>query len=70
MPRQARIQYPGAMCHVMSRGNRRQTIYLDDVDRHDLRKPVNAKWGLGQKNRGHQKYCLLSRAIRSVNVFD
>ena len=30
MPRQVRIQYPGAMYHVMSRGNRRQDIYLDD----------------------------------------
>ena len=29
MPRQLRIQYPGAMYHVMSRGNRRQDIYLD-----------------------------------------
>ncbi len=33
MPRQLRIQYPGAMYHVMSRGNRRQDIFLDDVDR-------------------------------------
>ena len=28
MPRQLRIQYPGAMYHVMSRGNRRQDIFL------------------------------------------
>ena len=27
MPRQVRIEYPGAMYHVMSRGNRRQDIY-------------------------------------------
>jgi len=33
MPRQVRIQFPGAMHHVMSRGNRRQDIFLDDVDR-------------------------------------
>ena len=39
MPRQVRIQYPGAMYHVMSRGNRRQDIYLDDVDRQDFLKP-------------------------------
>ena len=32
MPRHVRIQYPGAVYHVMSRGNRRQNIYLDDVD--------------------------------------
>jgi putative transposase len=35
MPRQLRIQYPGAMYHVMSRGNRGDPIFLDDVDRHD-----------------------------------
>jgi REP element-mobilizing transposase RayT len=29
MPRQLRIQYPGAMYHVMSRGNRRQDIFLE-----------------------------------------
>ena len=26
IPRQLRVQYPGAMCHVMSRGNRREDI--------------------------------------------
>jgi hypothetical protein len=38
MPRQLRIEYPGAIYHVMSRGNRRQDIYLDDVDRQDFLK--------------------------------
>ena len=33
MPRQIRVQYPGAIYHVMSRGDRREDIYLDDVDR-------------------------------------
>jgi len=40
MPRQVRIQYPGAMYHVMSRGNRRQNIYLDDVDWQDFLKTL------------------------------
>src|SRR5437588_890866 len=40
MPRQVRIQYPGAMYHVMSRGNRRQEIYLDDIDRQDFLKTL------------------------------
>jgi REP element-mobilizing transposase RayT len=40
MPRQLRIQYPGAMYHVMSRGNRRDDIFLDDVDRHDFLKTL------------------------------
>jgi putative transposase len=40
MPRQLRIQYPGASCHLMSRGNRRAAIFLDDVDRQDFLKTL------------------------------
>jgi len=32
MPRKLRVEYPGAMCHVMSRGDRRENIFLDDAD--------------------------------------
>ncbi|MCX6930194.1 MAG: hypothetical protein NT154_44340 [Verrucomicrobia bacterium] len=31
MPRKLRIEYPGAMYHVMSRGDRREKVLLDDV---------------------------------------
>jgi len=40
MARQVRIEYPGAVYHVMSRGNRRQDICLDDVDRNDFLKTL------------------------------
>src|SRR5438552_490435 len=40
MPRQIRVQYPGAIYHVMSRGDRRENIYLDDVDRQDFLKTL------------------------------
>jgi REP element-mobilizing transposase RayT len=40
MPRKLRLEYPGAMYHVMSRGNRRQKIFLDDVDRQDFIKTL------------------------------
>jgi len=33
MPRQPRIEYPGAIYHVMARGDRREPIVLDDTDR-------------------------------------
>lgn len=33
MARAIRIQFPGALYHVMSRGNRRQNIFLSDRDR-------------------------------------
>ena len=40
MPRRMRIQYPGARSHVMSRGDQRDDIFLDDVDRHDFIKTL------------------------------
>ena len=33
MARSIRIEYPGAFYHVMARGNRREHIYRDEVDR-------------------------------------
>ena len=33
MARKLRIEYPGAVYHVMSRGNRRAAIFADDTDR-------------------------------------
>ena len=40
MPRQLRLEYAGAIYHVMSRGDRRERIYLDAVDRHDFIKTL------------------------------
>jgi len=36
MPRQMRIEFAGAIYHVMSRGDRREPIFLDEGDRHDF----------------------------------
>jgi len=33
MSRPLRIEYPGAVYHITSRGNARQDIYFDDADR-------------------------------------
>ena len=33
MPRQVRIEYPDAICHMMACGNRRERIVIDDEDR-------------------------------------
>lgn len=33
MARQLRLEYPGAICHVMNRGDRREPIFRDDADR-------------------------------------
>ena len=40
MPRKLRVEYPGAVYHVMSRGDRREDIYLNDVDRQDFLKTL------------------------------
>jgi putative transposase len=40
VPRKLRIQYPGAMYHVMSRGDRQERIFLDDIDRQDFIKTL------------------------------
>lgn len=36
MPRQLRIQYPGAFYHLMSRGDRKEPIYFSDHDRSEF----------------------------------
>ena len=33
MARKLRVQYPGAIYHVMNRGDRREAIFKDDADR-------------------------------------
>jgi REP element-mobilizing transposase RayT len=40
MPRKMRVEYAGALYHVMSRGDRREDIFLDDVDRQDYLKTL------------------------------
>ncbi len=40
MPRQLRVEYPGAIYHVMDRGDRREDIFVNDVDRQDFLKTL------------------------------
>ena len=35
-----RVEYPGAIYHVMNRGDRREDIFVDDVDRQDFLKTL------------------------------
>ena len=35
-----RVEYPGAIYHVMDRGDRREDIFVDDVDRQDFGKTL------------------------------
>jgi hypothetical protein len=50
MPRQMRSEYPGAIYHVLSRGDQREPIFLEEGDRHDFLKTLGeacAKTGFG-----------------------
>ena len=64
MPRQLRIEYPGAIYHLMSRGDRREAIYQHDVDRQDFIKTLAETC---QKT-GWQvhAYCLMSNHFHLV----
>jgi len=42
VPRQLRIQYEGAIYHLMSRGDRREEIFRDDLDRKSLLQALGA----------------------------
>jgi putative transposase len=64
MPRAMRVEYPGAIYHVMDRGDRREDIFVDDVDRQDFLKTLAEA---GQKT-GWQvhAYCLMRNHFHLV----
>jgi len=64
MPRQLRIQYQGAIYHLMSRGDRREEIFRDDLDRKSFLQTLGAAC---QKS-GWQvdAYCLMSNHFHLV----
>ncbi len=57
MSRPLRIEYPGALYHVMSRGNASQDIFLDEMDRHLFLK--NLRHCIKQHNLICHAYCLM-----------
>jgi REP element-mobilizing transposase RayT/DNA-binding transcriptional regulator YiaG len=64
MPRKLRVEYPGAIYHIMSRGNRKQDIFLGDVDQHDFLKTL----GETCQKTGFQvhAYCLMRNHFHIV----
>ena len=60
MPRPLRIEYPGAIYHVINRGNQRQNIFRDDADRLGF---VSTLGEACQKT-GWQVRCLVSAKFR------
>jgi putative transposase len=72
MSRPLRIQFPGAVCHVTSRGDKRERIFVDDQDRRSLFEVL----GQGQERFDAEAlaYCLMGnhyhfvRHTRSANL--
>jgi REP element-mobilizing transposase RayT len=64
VPRQIRIEYPGAIYHVMSRGDRREAIVLGDEDRELWLRTL----GEACRKTGWQvhAYCLMSNHFHLV----
>jgi hypothetical protein len=69
MPRQLRLQYPGALYHVLNRGDRREPIFADARDRRrrefarltERRRQADVKEEFQPVQRG---WCLGSEAFR------
>src|SRR5664280_2485361 len=64
MSRKLRLEYPGAMYHVMSRGDQRQDIFRDDDDREKFLSAlgeacVKTEWQV-------QAYCLMRNHFHLV----
>ncbi len=64
MPRKLRIQYPGAIYHVMNRGDRREAIFKDD---HDRGRFLEAVGQTCEKTGWHvHAFCLMSNHFHLV----
>src|SRR5260221_10343944 len=64
MPPNLRVQYPGAIYHIMNRGDRREKIFKDDDDRHRFLKTMAEAC----EKTGWQvhAYCLMSNHFHLV----
>ena len=64
MARPLRIEFPGAVYHVTSRGDRREDIFTDDEDRHGLLEVVAQ--ALSRFDAEALAYCLMSNHYHFV----
>jgi hypothetical protein len=66
MPRQLRVEFAGAIYHLMSRGDRRENIFRDDVDRQDFFKTLAEACPRPAKRRGSRCMPIASWAITFI----
>jgi putative transposase len=64
MGRPLRIEFPGAVYHVTARGDRREDIFVDDVDRQALLKVLAQ--ALSRFDAGALAYCLMGNHYHFV----
>ena len=64
MPRKLRVEYPGAIYHLMNRGDRREDIFADDQDRQRFLKTLAE--ACGKTGWQVQAYCLMSNHFHLV----
>jgi hypothetical protein len=58
------IEFPGAVCHITSRGDRREAIFVDDMDREGL---LGVAWhALGRFGAQTLSYCEMSNHYHFV----
>ena len=51
MVRKLRVEYAGAIYHVMNRGDRRERIFMDDADRQRFVETLGKETGSGNNFR-------------------
>ena len=64
MPRQLRIEYPGALYHVMNRGDHREPIFGDDADRNRFLETLGE--GCAKTDWQVHAYCLMPNHFHLV----
>ena len=64
MPRKLRLEYAGAIYHVMNRGDRREAIFLDDKDREMFLRTLAE--GCRRTEWQVQAYCLMNNHLHLV----
>ena len=64
MPRKLRIQYSGAIYHVIDRGDRREDIFLDETDRHRFLETLGE--ACGRTEWAVHAYCLMRNHFHLV----
>lgn len=66
MARKPRTQYHGAIYHIMSRGDRKEDIYLEDKDRETFLRTLAE--ACGKTEWQVHAYCLMRNHFHMVNL--